>query len=274
MEQYVLQQVGEKKNYTESSGSSSNCNENTSSPIYQLQQEVMSEASHWMIVFTAAALLPGFISTVLLGSYSDKAGRKVPLVASLIGGILRSVLIVIIINYKLPLETLLVPMLLEGSLGGVSSFIMAAFAYIADISDHESRSVRIFILEVAIGIGIIISTISVGIMIRTIGFMYPFVAIGGLHLINLVYIMAYVIETRKKDPTARLFTFNHYIQAFRLIGCDDGTGRRWKMMLCMGILWLTCTADLGGGDVLAYTQLNSPICFNSVLVGYWQVGKI
>ncbi|XP_071520553.1 probable peptidoglycan muropeptide transporter SLC46 isoform X2 [Panulirus ornatus] len=90
-----------------------------------------------------AAALPLFF-ILFMGAWSDKYGRKVPLVAVQVGHVLHAA------GYLLaslapwwPAEVLLLVTLLDTLGGGTVSFLTAANSYIGDVSSEESRTSRV-----------------------------------------------------------------------------------------------------------------------------------
>ena len=271
-DQYVLHHIQTENNFSISKNESG-CESNTSDPTYIKEQQFQAQASHTVILFTLVGLVPSVFVTIQLGAYSDKMGRKLTLLSPLAGGIIRCLLSVVVIQLKLPLAALSIGYFVEGCLGGVSTLVAGCFSYIADITTHQERSMRIFILEVSLGVGVVTSEVAVGYLIRELGFMYPIVILGSLHVLNILYVIFVLEESVVKDRSAKFFSCSQYAKMLTVYGRDNGTGRRWKLDLTLLILFLACVVQLGGKDVATYFQLDSPICFDSVDIGYWVVSE-
>ena len=271
-QQYVLKQVEEKMNISvQSQNNSAGCVASTANSTDELHNIAQAKASEWMIFFNLVLFLPGLFSTTLLGSYSDQKGRKVGLVLPLMGGIARCGFSIVVTALDLPIEWLAVGLAVEGLSGGVATFIMAGFSYIADVTSHRQRSSRIFLLEVALGIGTVVANLAIGFLIPLIGYVYCYVLCTCLHTLNLLYVIFIVIETREKDPDVRLFSVTHFVKIFKMFLKDNDDKRRWKLLLAMFLLFLSCCIELGGSDNITYFQIHRPICFTPVLIGFWQV---
>lgn len=85
-----------------------------------------------------------------MGSWSDRRGRKLPLLIGSIGKLYYSCMIILIasqdtwpVEYVIYIATL--PMTITGA--DVAIFA-AAYAYISDVSKQENRTLRVTILEV------------------------------------------------------------------------------------------------------------------------------
>lgn len=90
-----------------------------------------------------AAALPLFF-ILFMGAWSDKYGRKVPLVAVQLGHVLHAGgYILASLAPSWPVEFLLLVTLLDTLGGGAVSFLTAANSYIGDVSSEESRTSRV-----------------------------------------------------------------------------------------------------------------------------------
>jgi len=99
-------------------------------------------------LFTASYSLAQLISAPMLGSLSDKYGRKPILVISKAGTVLAYLILAFTNNYLL----LIISRLIDGFTGGN---IPAARAYISDITTKENRSKGMAIVGMAFGLGFI-----------------------------------------------------------------------------------------------------------------------
>uniref|UniRef100_A0A1B0B6N5 Major facilitator superfamily (MFS) profile domain-containing protein n=1 Tax=Glossina palpalis gambiensis TaxID=67801 RepID=A0A1B0B6N5_9MUSC len=90
------------------------------------------------------------VLALFLGSFSDRRGRKFPLLMGLCGKFIYSVMIVVNANMKTwPLEYVILTATLPSALTGADVAIFAScFAYISDISTLKNRTMRVTILEV------------------------------------------------------------------------------------------------------------------------------
>ncbi len=268
-EQYVYKQVSDWYGFIPNQEKKHTCNLNSSDPEYILQQQVEAKSSEWMVVFNVCSMFPAVFSVGLLGPYSDVAGRKIAMILPIIGGIIRAFFSIIIVYCKLDFRLMLIPNFVEGCTGGIVAFLMSCFAYIADISDHKQRSIRILILDIMIGFGVAISQVSIGYIIKAVGYVYPFLYVEIFHVINLFLVFFYIKETVHITPNGKLFNKNNYNKVIQIFTKDNETKRRWKLCIALLILLIVGIVDIGMFDVMTLLMLNSPLCFSSVLIGYY-----
>ncbi|RZF42731.1 hypothetical protein LSTR_LSTR014312 [Laodelphax striatellus] len=90
------------------------------------------------------------VLALFLGAWSDRHGRKLPMLLGLGGAVLYALMIIVNIVNDWPLETVLYTATFPaGMTGSALGIFLAAFTYIADITTPENRTQRITLLEVA-----------------------------------------------------------------------------------------------------------------------------
>ena len=88
-------------------------------------------------------LIVSLVVDCLMGSWSDLFGRKMPMYLPSIGGLLATIVYVVFICFEeVGVEWLCLASLLSGAFGGFTSVIGNSFAYVASISEKESRTLR------------------------------------------------------------------------------------------------------------------------------------
>lgn len=141
--------------------------------------------------FVAVYAILQFLSSPLLGSLSDRFGRRPVLLVSLFGAA---------IDYFFMAFAPSLPLLFLGRVAsGVSgaSYTVAS-AYIADISNDDNRSKNFGVIGAGFGLGFILGP-AIGGPLATLGAQYPFLAAGAINLINLVYGSFVLPESLPRD---------------------------------------------------------------------------
>ena len=78
-----------------------------------------------------------------MGSWSDLFGRKMPMYLPSIGGILATIVYIVVVCFEqVGVEWLCLASLLSGAFGGFTSVVANSFAFVASISENESRTLR------------------------------------------------------------------------------------------------------------------------------------
>lgn len=136
-------------------------------------------ASHTFGWLAALYSLMQFIFAPLLGSLSDRFGRRPVILASLLGSGLDYFLLAFAPN----LTWFFVGRIIAGVTGANYA---AATAYIADVSPPEKRAANFGLIGAAFGLGFIVGP-AMGGVLGDLGLHVPFLAAGGLTLLNWLY---------------------------------------------------------------------------------------
>ncbi len=148
------------------------------------------QASPFVIgLLMASYSLFQFLAAPILGQLSDKYGRKPVLAISLLGSALGYFLIAVANNLWL----IFVSRIIDGITGGN---ISVAQAYIADITQGKERTKAMGLIGMAFGLGFILGPF-VGGVLGNYNLALPYIFAAALALLNSVFIMAILPETRK-----------------------------------------------------------------------------
>lgn len=115
-----------------------------------LKKEVQITVSNFHQWNNIAGHVVPIILALFLGSWSDRRGRKLPLLLGLFGKLIYSVMIMVNASQDTwPVEYIIYTASIPGALTGADVAIFAAaFAYISDVSTVENRTIRVTILDV------------------------------------------------------------------------------------------------------------------------------
>lgn len=147
--------------------------------IEWFQHSNVEEASRTYGLLVALYSLMQFIGAPVLGSLSDRFGRRPVILLSLLG----SGLDYFLLAYAPSLNWFFVGRIISGLTGANFS---AASAYIADVSPPEKRAANFGLIGAAFGLGFILGP-ALGGLLGNIGLRTPFVVAGSLTLLNALY---------------------------------------------------------------------------------------
>ncbi|MBI4347149.1 MAG: TCR/Tet family MFS transporter [Elusimicrobia bacterium] len=136
----------------------------------------VSERFGWFIGVYA---LMQFVASPILGSLSDRFGRRPILLSSLLGAAL---------DYQFMAFASTLPLLFVGRVisGLTGATLTVASSYMADISDHETRAGNFAMIGAAWGLGFIVGPL-VGGLLGSFGPRVPFYAAAALNGLNFLY---------------------------------------------------------------------------------------
>lgn len=265
-QQLLYALISQRMNIT-SPGNSPQCDIDTTDPQYLLEQQAQATASEWMMTFVAASIIPAFFTTIFLGAYSDRAGRKLGIIMPVAGATMRSLWSIAVMFCGWPVAALLVGVFIDGFCGGIGTLTMSCFTYISDITIKAQRSFRIVVVEITIAIGITLSQLASGYLITYSGYKSTLVVVVVIFVVTFIYATT-LRETVKSDITQPFFRLRYLKSVYQLYTTDNHL-RRCKLALVLSLLYLTCIAEFGASDVLTLTLLNSPLCWTSIQIGYF-----
>ncbi|CAH1269848.1 SLC46A3 [Branchiostoma lanceolatum] len=182
--------------------SSSRCDVNTSHPASKANQKVAAESANWLTYIRLCVSLPSLLMVLVLGSLSDRLGRKVTIIAPIIGALIWLLLSALVVYLDLPLAMFLIGSFVFGMMGGSASFITGCTAYIADITGKgKSREVRLAIAGSAagvagavVGVAYVMSVLGIKVLGRWLS-SYGLVQVGCVSAISGLVLQALAVYT-------------------------------------------------------------------------------
>ncbi|XP_015197292.1 lysosomal proton-coupled steroid conjugate and bile acid symporter SLC46A3 isoform X2 [Lepisosteus oculatus] len=275
LQQYVYQRLWDEianSSYPRTQ-SSSQCMSNDSS-VKKLYDDVQKETSLFLLYSELCFMFPSLVVSLLLVSYSDHRGRKIAIVLPLIGNVLFSLIYFVVCSFSLNLNIVLVGSFLMGLWGGPTSLVAGCFAYVADLCDNsKKKTVRMAILEMVVGLLSGVASLSTGYFIQAGGFKWPFLTAALLHCLNIFYVVFFLEETVKPPNFSPLpgFTMEALKNRFhRVYLLFVASSRKRSTLLILMMLAFTFHkfANFGGIFMFIIYELNAPLCWNEILIGY------
>ncbi|KAG9352023.1 hypothetical protein JZ751_023274 [Albula glossodonta] len=251
--------------------------EDDNSNLSRQHEAVQREASLFFLYSELCFLFPSLIMSLLLVSLSDQCGRKVAIVVPLVGDVLFTLSYFLVSRYSLSLNILLGASFLTGLMGGPASLVGGCFAYLADICDNGEKTVRMALLDMLLGVLSGLASLCTGFFIRASGFTLPFLTATILHLINLAYALCLLRETVVAPPLnstdssrwrSPLQGLRAQFQGFYLLFAASSRRRNALLLLSLLAFAFYKVAKMGGLSVFLLYELNAPLCWTEVLVGY------
>ncbi len=161
--------------------------------IQELTGSSLSKASEYGGILLTVYSLMMFLCSPILGSLSDKIGRRPVLLISLFG----LAVDYLFLSFANTITLLFVGRIIAGVCG---ASITTASAYIADVSTPEKRAQNFGLIGAAFGLGFIIGPV-IGGVFGEMGTRIPFMIAGGLSLLNWLY--GYFILPESLKPENR-----------------------------------------------------------------------
>lgn len=168
--------------------------------------------NHYYGYFVSVYALMQFLASPVLGTLSDKYGRRPILLVSLLGAGLDFLLMA----WAPTLAILFLGRLISGLTG---AGMTVASSYMADISDDANRSANFGMIGAAFGMGFIIGPVLGG-LCASYGHSAPFIVAAALNLLNFGFGLCVLpeslpVEKRRHISWARMNPFSSLAQVLR-----------------------------------------------------------
>ncbi|XP_029458472.1 solute carrier family 46 member 3-like isoform X2 [Rhinatrema bivittatum] len=275
IQQYVYRRLWEQVNNSSfiNGLNISHCEINESHPIYIKQKEVQQRASLFSMLVDLSGLIPSLLVALILVVYSDRQGRKAALLLPSIGAFVSSSFCFAMSYFSLTLYLLFASSLISGFLGSFATFLGGCFSYIADLCNEEKqKTIRIALIDMLLGLGGGLAGLSSGYFLREIGFAWTFLIISLLHFLNIGYIIFCLEDTVKVSASQQqAFNIEHFkeiIFAVFMFFKTSSCRKRTVIILMLSAFIAYFFANLGGSSVFIFFELDSPLCWDEVLIGW------
>ncbi|KAJ8960241.1 hypothetical protein NQ318_003966 [Aromia moschata] len=198
------------------------------------------------------------ILVLFLGSYSDRhKWRKPLLLLPIIGEFFSIVGIILCVVFmdSWPLEVLaVVRTVIPSFTGGQSMMVMAVFAYIADVSTLEMRTLRMGVVQITINIFSPIVLLISGQLFIQIGYYGVLLVGAAFYVFALVYGIFAIkepkqpVKDRKKGLLADVFDPKHAIDTFNLMLKKNPDNNRIYIFLVLVTIFVYSGVNDGEGN--------------------------
>ncbi|XP_030642876.1 proton-coupled folate transporter [Chanos chanos] len=166
---------------------------------YTQDEEIQARSSYILLFYTAILSLVSIPPALLLGSWSDQAGRRsvmvMPSLLSLLSG---AVFITLDLVEDMTVYWCLAAAALTGLSGGHVSVFLSCFSYLADVTAGSSsaRTLRMAMAESMIFVGGTVGFLLAGFLEQEYGLLYAFVAYCACHVLAVLYILLWLQDPR------------------------------------------------------------------------------
>lgn len=275
LQQYIYEELSAEHNFTKVDEEKLCENVTTAGhDVTSLESQVQTEASHWFLVLNLCTCIPSVFSSLFLGSLSDVVGRKPVMLIAVIGIFLRCLIIAITVTLGLPFYVVFLGSLIDGLTGSFPTILGSCFAYIIDITDKESRSFRLGVLEIAISFGATASVFTSGVWLKMSGYEQPFWAGVGIIFICGLYIVFFLSESlvgeKQKISRVSCMVQIKRIKDFVLAKRGPYVNTCLKLLF---IAYLFAVFDYFGNVTILYAK-HYPLCWGPELIGYYLAAKL
>ncbi|XP_066507776.1 lysosomal proton-coupled steroid conjugate and bile acid symporter SLC46A3 [Hoplias malabaricus] len=251
---------------------SSRCASNNSN-VSSHHEEVQKAASMFSMYSDLFSLIPSLIVTLILVAYSDQRGRKITMIFPLIGALVYCLSFLAVSIFELNLYLLIAASFVSALFGGIGTMLGGCFSYVADLCENDKQKIlRMAGLDMVIGLLSGAALISTGYFLSATGFNWPFFTSGIFHLLNLLYVIFFLKESRVVENPVGSDATDGAIQKLTLSIYNlfaEGSRRRNALLVLLIVIFCSFSfANFGGLTVITLYELNEPLCWSEILIGY------
>lgn len=250
---------------------SSRCAANNTNHSSQ-HQEVQKAASWFSLYTDLFTIIPSLTATLILVAYSDQRGRKITIVLPLVGSLVYTLSFLAVSFFELNLYLLILASFVSSLFGGIGTMLGGCFAYIADrCEDGRQKTLRMAGVDMVIGLLSGVASISTGYFLRAAGFNWPFLTSAAFQLVNLLYAVVFLAESRVVEGEDSRGACGESLKKLLKGVQQIFVGGTWKRN-CLLVLLITIfslfTLCASGSSMVTLYELNEPLCWSEILIGY------
>ena len=242
------------------------CDVNESDPNYIRQTEVQQKSAMWILYLGLASSIPAIFSNLILGSLTDRFGRKYLLFLASAGSLTRLAINAIAIYFDVSLYGFIPSCILDGLTGSAYVIVSVSFSYIADITQAgPSRTFRITIVEFSIGLGSAVFGVLAGYLVENVSFFWAMVTAALIIALTIVLIIL-LPESFPKTKRASSTKCSNMLTALTFFFGRSNAGKRWLFnVLILTFLFSHVTSS----NVETLYLLNNPFCWDPEQISWY-----
>lgn len=166
---------------------------------------VQSKASYIMLIYMSVTSFLSVIPAIFLGSWSDRAGRKVgmclPSIFSAVGG---GLFIAVAVVPEIGAYWTIVNAAIIGISGSHVAVFLSVFSYLADISDGAALTTRISIAEAMVYLGGTAGFLLGGTLLQYYSFTHAFGVFCGCHILSVIYVICWLKDSKHQQDQEKM----------------------------------------------------------------------
>lgn len=209
-------------------------------------------AANYQLGHTLIQTAPAAVLACFIGPWSDRYGRKIPIVVALTGMLLDSLGSTLCAYFlETRAEYYFIPSLFTGLSGGVVTIMALIYSYASDSTTLFARTMKYAFVEMSVGFATSFGTTTGGWIFKGLGFAAVFLFTAGGLIVTLVFVIFMIEETRGLDnedswstKMRDLASCKVFLEGFSAITKHrPDRGRRQVVLLILSLCFLIIAMD-------------------------------
>ncbi|CAC5399623.1 SLC46A3 [Mytilus coruscus] len=248
------------------------CEANKSSPLFKQQQKIQSITANWNAYCHLSQSVPVLLMSLMVGSWSDVIGRRAALFIPTFGLMFKSAFFAIGIKLEWNIYTFVIAFFVDGLCGMWISLLASAYSFTADMTNYgKSRLFGVVFVEITLGVGVALGIFTSGYIIKFLGFLYGSVLMVGVGVL-LCFLISFLPESIRSTNKITTTTQCEFLKNAVSFYIKESPLRN-KYILLAVVFSLQALPNIGRINVYSLYVMNSPFCWNSVLIGLFGGGR-
>ncbi|XP_037398174.1 proton-coupled folate transporter isoform X1 [Pygocentrus nattereri] len=256
-------------------------------------KEVESQTSYMLLLYTVILSLVSVTPAMMLGSWSDHAGRRcvmvLPFLLSLLSG---GVLVAMVLVQSMSVYWCLLTAGLLGLTGGHVSIFLSSFSYLADVTmdSASSRTLRMAVAEAMIFVGGMVGFLLSGFLEQEFNLLAAFVAYLCCSVLAILYILLWLRDPRvtsvvifppkedggpdSENRQSGLFILKYAKMSFKAVFRRRSGQDRLKLHLLILCSFINNLVAVGEQSILLLYLKYKPREFTTAMFGVFNSAKM
>ncbi|XP_043551429.1 proton-coupled folate transporter isoform X2 [Chiloscyllium plagiosum] len=248
-----------------------------------------SKAAYVLLLYTAVLTILSIPPSILLGAWSDQAGRKLGMILPSIGASLGGAVLIVMVQVKqISVYWCVFASALIGIFGNYVAIFLSVFSYVADITTDENRTMRIGIVQSMIYIGGTVGYLLSGWLLQNYTFTHVFGVYCGCQVISIFYVLLWLRESNPaervqltdeiavtaNDRVLKKSIFLYASRTWETFSKTRGGQDRLKLYLIFVCVVLIYVCNIGEQSILILFLTYPPQHFSVELYGIYSAIKM
>ncbi|RUS89235.1 hypothetical protein EGW08_002978 [Elysia chlorotica] len=245
-----------------------------------LENEVQERSATYLMIYRILINVPAVFLGLFCGAWSDRTGRKLPMMLPSLGSILAVLLY--LMGLVVTKHTLLIIMggaLLQGIMGKSSVITMAVNSYVTDTTFQEDRTRKLGKLLAMNFFGLFFGSLLAGAFQDVANLHTTLATVAVFHGASVLTVFLCMEESiHDKMPSEEgfetdynrhnLFSFHGMMESIRVMSKPRAGGRRTLVLVAFLAMFLNQTCKVGEQDVTVLFVQKPPLSWHASSYGY------